>query len=120
MLQAADVGVGRRQFSRRQALVEYLVDGIFRLQQCAHGRIVNMRPVAFARLALVVVHRIVHGDIEDAGKGMLHLGNRVILQNDDGLAVLFGLLQAFWLAAVVVLDRDDRVGIMLVVGDDNR
>ena len=51
---------------------------------------------------------------------MLHLGNRVILQNDDGLAVLFGLLQAFRLATVVVLDRDDCVSIMLVVGDDNR
>jgi hypothetical protein len=50
---------------------------------------------------------------------VLHLGNRVVLQDDDQLAALLGLLQAFGLATIVVFQRYHGIGIGLIVRDDD-
>ena len=63
--------------------------------------------------------RQLRGNVEDVGKGMLHLRYRIVFQDDDQLALLLRLLQTLRLAFVVILQRDYGVGITLVVGEDN-
>ena len=53
-------------------------------------------------------------------KRVLHLGNCIVFQDDNQLAVLFRLLQPLRLAAIVIFECDDGIGITLVVRDDNR
>src|SRR5579875_524193 len=102
VLQATNIGVGRSQFSRRQALVQHLVNGVLGLQQgprriilrCAIIVLVSL--LGFARLAL-------RREVVDARQRVLHLGNGIIFQDDDQLLILLGLLQALRLAAIIVL-----------------
>ena len=68
----------------------------------------------------VLIHRNIYWNIENASKSMLHLSNRIVLQDDDELLLLFSLLQALRLATIVVFQGDDCVSVTLIVCDDNR
>src|SRR5579871_2159436 len=119
VLQAADVGVSGGEFRRRQTPVEYLVNGVLGLQQHLRSRVIPS--IAVAAIALVfILQRVLYRDIEDARQRLLHLHDGIILENNDRLAVFLGLLQALRLPPVVVFDRDDRVGVLLIPGDDDR
>ena len=117
VLQTADVGIGGGQFCRGQTLVQDLMDGILGLQQCASRIVFRLAP--FAGLVFIIADGINLRDVEDVGKGMLHLRYRIVFQDDDQLALLLRLLQTLRLAFVVILQRDYGVGITLVVGEDN-
>src|SRR5579884_1209740 len=122
VLQAADVGVGRGQFRRRQSFVENLVDDILGLKQGAHGFVIRAGARITIAIApgLVLIEGIRGRDVEDVGESVLHLGNGVIFQNDDRLIFPLGLLQPFRLMAVIVFQRHNGVGVGLAVGDDDR
>src|SRR6266705_235415 len=50
---------------------------------------------------------------------MLHLGDGIVFQDDNQLAVLFRLLQPLRLAAIVIFQSYDSIGITLVVRDND-
>src|SRR6266849_2542394 len=68
----------------------------------------------------VLVHRNIYWNIENARKSMLHLSNRVVLQDDDELLLLFSLLQALRLATIVIFQGDNCVSVTLTICDDYR
>src|SRR6266480_1648281 len=68
----------------------------------------------------VLIHRNIYWNVENASKSMLHLSNRIVLQDDDELLLLFSLLQALRLATIVVFQGDNCVSVTLTVCDDNR
>src|SRR6202043_2328596 len=58
-------------------------------------------------------------DVEDASQSVLHLRDRVALQDNHGLTLLLGLLHPLRLTTIVVFDRNYRVSIALVIADDD-
>ena len=99
------------------------MDGIFGLQQSSRCiiRLPGLSSLSpLAGFVFVIGRRVRRGNVEDVSQGVLHLGYSVVFQDDDQLAILFRLLQAFRLAAVVILQSDDGIGITLIVGNDDR
>ena len=81
----------RSQFCRRQAFVQDLMNSILGLQHGSRGWIIRL--FAFSRLLFVIRRCVRRRNVEDARKCVLHLGNGIVLQDDNQLTILLRLLQ---------------------------